>query len=107
MNDTPKLPTEVLAIRYRDYSIELMSEALCKFAKVMRHPEEPKGSLINTLEHLISALREEPYKVITEHERQLHLRSLELLNVAYSSLNGPDTTEGRAKLYTLVEELRK
>jgi hypothetical protein len=102
-----KLPSELLAQRYHAYSIELMAEALTKFAKVMRSPDAARGSLITTLEHLIASLREEPFVVVTNYERQVHLRSLELLDAAYLSVNGADTTEGRAKLFLIVEELRK
>ncbi len=99
--------SEATPARYHAYAIELMSEALTKFAKIMRAPEAPRGGLIVTLENLIAALREEPPHTITNYERSLHRRSIELLDTAYASVNGRDTTEGRARLYTLVEELRK
>lgn len=110
MSDAPapaQVPPDVLAQRYHAYAVELMSEALIKFAKVMRQPDAPRGSLISTLEHLIAALREEAFTVVTNYERSLHARSIELLETAFLSVNGSDTTEGRAKLFVLVDELRK
>lgn len=96
-----------LSERYRAYSLELFSEAIKQMARLLRQPDAPKGQLIVTLDTMISALREQPYKVITEYERKVRERALELLDIADLSVNGPDTTEGRAKLFTLVSDLKK
>jgi hypothetical protein len=94
--------------RYHLYSIQLFAEAMTLMSRVLLQPREvaPRNELINTLHTLVSALSRQPRRVMTEHERLVALRALELLTVADESVNGPDTTEGRAKLYQLVTELK-
>lgn len=103
----PQLPALNIPERYYHYSVELFSEAVKQMAKIMRVHSSPRGQLILTLEHLISALREQPFKPVTEYERLVRERALELLDIADLAVNGPDTTEGRAKLFLLVSELKK
>lgn len=93
---------------YHNYSVELFSESLYHFGKLLRAPSDDttRGQLVLALERTIFALRSQPFRVVTERERKIHDRSLELLSIADQSVNGPDTTEGRAKLYTLVSELK-
>src|SRR5262245_26440989 len=88
------------------YSIELFGETMIHLANYLRRPDSPTGNLIITLERLTSALRKEPYQPISEFERQIRLRAMELFAVSHQSVNGPDTNEGRAKLFTLLTELK-
>jgi hypothetical protein len=94
--------------RYHLYSIQLFSEAMKDMSRVLLAPREeaPRGELINTLETMISALQRQPRRVLTARERAVQARAMDLLLVADESVNGPDTNEGRAKLYQLVEELK-
>lgn len=103
----PQQPNLTLSERYWAYSIELFSEAVKQMARLLRQPDAPKGQLIITLETMIAALREQPFKVVTEYERRVRERAIELLDVADLAVNGPDTTDGRAKLFILVSELKK
>jgi len=102
------MSTEVkpISASYHAYSLELFGELMIQLAKIVRQPDAPNGHLIILLDRLIHALRKEPYQVVTESERLLRLRADELLEIAYQSVNGPDTNEGRARLYTIVTELR-
>ena len=107
--DTKPLPAQAQlspSERYRAYSIELFSEAVKQMARLIRQPDAPRGQLIVTLENLVSSLREQPFRPVTEYERQVRERAIELLDVADLSLNSADTNEGRAKLFQLVYQLR-
>ncbi len=92
--------------KYFCYSIELFSEVLFHYTKIIRAPDSPRGNLILSLERLIAALRQQPFHPVTEYERRVRERAIDLLDIADQSVNGPDTTEGRAKLYTIVSELK-
>ena len=94
--------------RYHLYSIQLFSEAMYLMSRVLLQPREvaPRNELVVTLHTLVSALRREPSRVQTEKERLVARRAVELLTVADEAVNGPDTVEGRAKLYQLVTELK-
>jgi len=104
-----EMSEEELERRYHFYSIQLFAEAMTYMSKVVIDPQSmpARGEVINTLRTLISALQRHPHEVITAREEALARRAKELLTVADESVNGSDTTEGRAKLYTLVEELKK
>lgn len=95
-----------LSPRYHRYAMELFAEAMKYYGPIISDTERPRGQLIITLERLICALREEPFRVDTEYERRVKLRAMELLDVADQAVNGSDTTEGRAKLFQLVYQLR-
>lgn len=92
--------------RYHALAIELFGEAVIAMARVIRSPEAPRGRLTLTLEQLVSALREEPHRITTQYELALQARTMDLLHAADASVNGPDTQEGRARLYSLVSELK-
>lgn len=95
--------------RYHFYSIQLFSEAMHYMSKVLVEPKSlsARNVLIHCLQNLISTLNRRPHHIFTSKEMTIAERSLDLLKIADESVNGPDTTEGRAKLYTLVEELKK
>jgi hypothetical protein len=106
---TGRMTMTDIELRYRALATTLLAEALELWSRQMLHPDGPKGQLILKLEQLIAALRCEPHRVITSAERQRHLASGKLMDLAEKVLNDQKhgtVTDSSVELATLLRGLR-